>query len=64
MLDLRYNRIGDQGAKWVAAALKENTCLTTLDLAGNLIRNQGAECLAAERGAKRASGGPSAAAFG
>ncbi len=41
MLDLTDNDIYDECAQDIADALKNNTVLTTLDLAGNRIRDEG-----------------------
>mmetsp|Transcript_57571 Transcript_57571/g.182347 ORF Transcript_57571/g.182347 Transcript_57571/m.182347 type:complete len:111 (+) Transcript_57571:2334-2666(+) len=44
-LSLRNNKIGVEGAKAVAVALKTNTSLTTLDLSGNDIGAEGAKAV-------------------
>merc|ERR1712129_202798 len=46
-LDLWFNRIGDQGAERLAAALESNSTLTSLQLEANDIGDQGAARLAA-----------------
>ena len=46
-LDLRYNKIGDEGAKAIADSLKSGMAvLTTLELTGNSIRDEGAKAIA------------------
>ena len=45
-LNLGDNRIGDDGAKALATALKNNTSLTSLNLLGNRIGDDGAKALA------------------
>ncbi|CAF4640140.1 unnamed protein product [Rotaria socialis] len=40
------NRIGNNGAKYLADSLRNNTTLTTLDLTGNKIGRNGAQYLA------------------
>jgi hypothetical protein len=42
-LRLPYNSIGDEGAKALAEALKENPVLTTLNASHNSIRVEGAK---------------------
>ena len=46
-LDLGYNRVGPDGARALADALKENTTLTTLGLSRNGIGDDGAQALLA-----------------
>ena len=46
-LDLTRNAIAEEGALWLAAALKKNSTVTSLNLFGNRIVSQGAERLAA-----------------
>ncbi|VUZ42669.1 unnamed protein product, partial [Hymenolepis diminuta] len=41
-LDLRYNRISDDGASILANFLKEDLCLKELNLKGNFISDKGA----------------------
>jgi Ran GTPase-activating protein (RanGAP) involved in mRNA processing and transport len=45
-LNLYYNSIGDDGAKAIAEALKDNTVLTTLYLGYNSIGDDGAKAIA------------------
>ena len=45
-LDLRYNNIGDEGARATADGVKSNTALQTLDLYGNRIGDEGAKAIA------------------
>jgi Ran GTPase-activating protein (RanGAP) involved in mRNA processing and transport len=43
---LAYNSIGSNGGQALAEALKSNSTLTTLDLAGNSIGSNGGQALA------------------
>ncbi len=45
-INLSYDTIGDEGAKYVAEALKVNTSLTKIDLADNNIGDEGAKDVA------------------
>ena len=45
-LNLPGNKIGDDGAKAIAEALKENTSVTNLDLSSNAISDEGAKAIA------------------
>ncbi|KAK5797292.1 hypothetical protein F5H01DRAFT_385237 [Linnemannia elongata] len=44
-LDLKRNKIGDNGARALSEALKTNSTLTTLNLESNNIGNNGAQAL-------------------
>ena len=46
MIDLGRNNIGDEGAKYVAEALKVNTSLTKINLWDNDIGDEGAKYVA------------------